>query len=215
MQEETVATAEARPQRSRMLVWPLVIFAVLALLFAFALRSGDPSRLPSALIGRPAPAIDLAALDGLSDGVRSIGGFASADLANGQVSVVNFWASWCAPCVQEHPQLVALKERTGVRLYGVNYKDQSTAARRFLGRYGNPFVAVGVDSNGRAAIEWGVTGMPETFIVNGKGEIRLQAHGPDLGRDAGDAHHPGHPRGRSALIYEACRGCRLDAASTR
>jgi cytochrome c biogenesis protein CcmG, thiol:disulfide interchange protein DsbE len=178
MQEKTVASAEAPPQRSRMLVWPLVIFAVLALLFAFALRSGDPSRLPSALIGRPAPAIDLAALEGLGDGVRAVSGFASADLANGQVSVVNFWASWCAPCVQEHPQLVALKERMGVRLYGVNYKDQAAAARRFLGRYGNPFVAVGVDANGRAAIEWGVTGMPETFVLNGKGEITYKHVGP-------------------------------------
>jgi cytochrome c biogenesis protein CcmG, thiol:disulfide interchange protein DsbE len=178
MQEKTPTTAEARPQRSRILVWPLAIFVVLALLFTFALRSGDPSRLPSALIGRAAPAVDLPALEGLSDGVRSIGGFASADLGNGQVSVVNFWASWCAPCVQEHPHLVVLKERMGVRLYGVNYKDQSPAARRFLGRYGNPFVAVGVDANGRAAIEWGVTGMPETFVLNGKGEITYKHVGP-------------------------------------
>lgn len=171
-------TAEGRPQRSRVLMWPLAIFAVVALLFAFALRGGDPSSLPSALIGRPAPAIDLPALEGLSDGVRSIGPFASADLAKGQVSVVNFWASWCAPCIQEHPLLVALKERTGVRLYGINYKDRAAAARRFLGRYGNPFVAVGVDANGRAAIEWGVTGMPETFILNGRGEITYKHVGP-------------------------------------
>jgi cytochrome c biogenesis protein CcmG, thiol:disulfide interchange protein DsbE len=114
----------------------------------------------------------------LSDGARTIGGFNSADLTKGEVSVVNFWASWCAPCVQEHPLLVALKERTGVKLYGVNYKDQAATARRFLGRYGNPFVAVGVDANGRAAIDWGVTGMPETFIVNGKGEIVYKHIGP-------------------------------------
>ena len=114
----------------------------------------------------------------MNDGAQPIDGFSSANLAKGEVSVVNFWASWCAPCVQEHPLLVALKERTGVKLYGVNYKDQAATARRFLGRYGNPFVAVGVDANGRAAIDWGVTGMPETFIVNGKGEIVYKHIGP-------------------------------------
>ncbi len=169
---------EARPQRSRVLIWPLAIFAIMALLFAFALRGGDPSKLPSALIGRPAPAVVLQPLDGLNDGLRPIGGFDTADLAKGEVSVVNFWASWCVPCVQEHPLLVALREQTGVKLYGINYKDQAATARRFLGRYGNPFAAVGVDTNGRAAIEWGVTGMPETFIVNGKGEIVYKHIGP-------------------------------------
>ena len=109
---------------------------------------------------------------------------------------MNFWASWCVPCVQEHPLLVALKERTGVRVYGVNYKDQAAAARRFLGRYGNPFSAVGVDGNGRAAIEWGVYGMPETFVVNGKGRDRLQARRPDHARGARNQDHPGDPRGR-------------------
>ena len=178
MQEHMVATAEARTGRTRLLIWPLAIFAVLAVVFALALTGGDPSRLPSALIGRPAPPIVLPALEGLSDGARPIGGFNSADLATGEVSVVNFWASWCVPCVQEHPLLVALKERTGVKLYGVNYKDQAATARRFLGRYGNPFTAVGVDTDGRAAIDWGVTGMPETFIVNGKGEIVYKHIGP-------------------------------------
>ncbi|KAB2914808.1 MAG: DsbE family thiol:disulfide interchange protein [Hyphomicrobiaceae bacterium] len=160
------------------LLWPLVGFAVLALLFAFALRTGEPSRLPSALIGKQVPVMDLPALEGLTDGARAIGGFASSDLAKGQVSVVNFWASWCGPCVQEHPFLVALKEKTGVPLYGINYKDQAAAARRFLGRYGNPYTAVGVDGNGRAAIEWGVYGMPETFIVNGEGKIVYKHVGP-------------------------------------
>jgi cytochrome c biogenesis protein CcmG, thiol:disulfide interchange protein DsbE len=178
MQQESTASAEAVPQRSRALLWPLAIFAVLAALFALALRSGDPSRLPSALIGKPAPAVSLPALDGLTDGTRPVGGFATADLGKGEVSVVNFWASWCVPCVDEHPMLVALKAATGVKLYGVNYKDQAATARRFLGRYGNPFTAVGIDANGRAAIEWGVTGMPETFIVNGKGEIVYKHVGP-------------------------------------
>lgn len=178
MQEQPIATVEARTGRSRLLIWPLAIFAILALLFALALKGGDPSRLPSALIGRTAPAIALPPLEGLNDGAQRIDGFSSANLETGEVSVVNFWASWCAPCVQEHPLLVALKERTGVKLYGVNYKDQAATARRFLGRYGNPFTAVGVDDNGRAAIDWGVTGMPETFIVNGKGEIVYKHIGP-------------------------------------
>ena len=178
MAEMTQTTAEKPSQRSRALIWPLAIFAVMAALFAFALRSGDPSKLPSALIGKRAPAVSLPALDGLNDGGRPVAGFDTADLAKGEVTVVNFWASWCAPCVQEHPLLVALKEQTGVKLYGINYKDQAATARRFLGRYGNPFTAVGVDGNGRAAIEWGVTGMPETFIVNGKGEIVYKHIGP-------------------------------------
>jgi cytochrome c biogenesis protein CcmG/thiol:disulfide interchange protein DsbE len=169
---------EPRGRRSRVLIWPLAIFAVLAGIFAFALRSGDPSKLPSALIGKPVPAIELQGLEGLTDGGRAVGGFASTDLAKGELSVVNFWASWCVPCVQEHPVLVALRERTRVRVYGVNYKDQAVAARRFLGRYGNPYAAVGVDGNGRAAIEWGVYGMPETFLVNGRGQIIYKHVGP-------------------------------------
>ncbi len=178
MPEQTLSPADARSGRSRLLVWPLVIFGILATLFALALTSGDPSRLPSALIGRPAPAIALPALEGLTDGAQPVPGFSTADLVRGEVAVVNFWASWCVPCVQEHPLLVVLKERTGVKLYGINYKDQAATARRFLGRYGNPFTAVGVDTNGRAAIEWGVTGMPETFILNGKGEIIYKHIGP-------------------------------------
>jgi len=174
----TPSPSPSRGGGPRALVWPLAIFAILAGMFAFALRSGDPSKLPSALIGKPVPSIALPGVEGLNDGVRPIVGFAGADLAGGQVSVVNFWASWCVPCVQEHPQLVALKEKAGVRLYGVNYKDQAAAARRFLGRYGNPFAAVGTDGNGRAAIEWGVYGMPETFVVNGKGEIAYKHVGP-------------------------------------
>jgi cytochrome c biogenesis protein CcmG, thiol:disulfide interchange protein DsbE len=178
MQEKTAIGSGGKSGPSRLLIWPLAIFTVLAIVFAFALRSGDPSKLPSALIGRTAPAIELQGLEGLTEAGRPVGGFASADLANGQVSVVNFWASWCIPCVQEHPVLVALQERTGVRVYGVNYKDQAAAARRFLGRYGNPFFAVGVDGNGRAAIEWGVYGMPETFVLNGEGRIVYKHVGP-------------------------------------
>ena len=168
--------SEARERRSRALVWPLAVFCALAALFALALKSGDPSRLPSALIGKPVPQMALAALPDLVDGSRPIPGFASDEL-KGHASVVNFWASWCEPCEQEHPLLLALQAR-GVRIYGVNYKDQASVARRFLDRHGNPFAAVGVDGGGRAAIEWGVYGMPETFIVDAKGLIVYKHIGP-------------------------------------
>jgi cytochrome c biogenesis protein CcmG/thiol:disulfide interchange protein DsbE len=172
-----VSSAEAR-RGTGWVVVPLAIFVVVAAMFAFALRSGDPSKLPSALIGRPVPQTAFAPLEGLVVGGRAVPGFSGADLARGKVSVVNFWASWCKPCIDEHPLLVELRSRTAVDIFGVNYKDQTTAARRFLGRYGNPFTAVGVDGNGRNAIEWGVYGMPETFVVDGRGEIAFKHVGP-------------------------------------
>jgi len=162
----------------RLPVWPLVVFGVLALLFLFALRSGDPSRLPSALIGRAAPSVALPPVEGLTDSGRPIPGVPALKPEPGEVTVVNFWASWCAPCLQEHPQLMALSEQPGVRLYGINYKDQAASARRFLGRHGNPFAAVGVDGDGRAGIEWGVIAVPETFVVDGRGVIVYKHTGP-------------------------------------
>lgn len=165
------ATASAARRSRAWVIAPVLVFAALVVLFAFALTTGDPSRLPSALIGKPVPATQFAALDGLRDAGRPVPGFSNTDLAKGEVSVVNFWASWCSGCAEEQNMLLALKDNTGAPLYGVNYKDKPTAARRFLGRYGNPFKAVGTDDTGRSAIEWGVYGMPETFIVNGKGEI--------------------------------------------
>jgi cytochrome c biogenesis protein CcmG/thiol:disulfide interchange protein DsbE len=157
---------------------PALIFAAVAMLFAFALTSGDPSKLPSALIGKPVPQTEFPALEGLQNAGAPVSGFTSADLGHGKVSVVNFWASWCGPCVEEQPLLIELQQRSGVDLYGINYKDQTTSARRFLGRYGNPFKAVGTDANGRGAIEWGVYGMPETFVVNGQGTIAYKHVGP-------------------------------------
>lgn len=157
---------------------PVIVFAVVAGFFAMALRSGDPSRLPSTLVGKPVPETVFPALEGLELGGKPEAGFSSADLAKGKVSVVNYWASWCQPCVEEHPFLEQLKEQAGVDLYGVNYKDQTDAARRYIGRYGNPYSAVGTDVSGRAAIDWGVYGTPETFIVNGKGEVVYKHVGP-------------------------------------
>jgi cytochrome c biogenesis protein CcmG/thiol:disulfide interchange protein DsbE len=159
------------------LALPLAVFGLLALLFVLALRGGDPSRLPSALIGRSAPGTTLPALEGLNEGTAAVPGVSAADLKTGQVTVVNYWASWCAPCQQEHPQLMALKER-GVRILGINYKDQPANARRFLGRFGNPFAAVGSDADGRAGIEWGVIAVPESFVVDGRGTVVYKHTGP-------------------------------------
>lgn len=178
--QETGAGKPTSATRNRGLVLaPLAIFAVLVLMLSFALQKGDPSRIPSALIGKPAPNIDLSALEGMTrDGGQLLPGISRADLIGDRVSIVNFWASWCAPCVEEHPLLVRLATRADVALFGVNYKDQAANARRFLGRYGNPFRAVGVDTDGRAAIEWGVYGMPETFVVDGRGVIVYKHVGP-------------------------------------
>ncbi len=168
----------ARRNRTAWVVAPLVIFVILALIFAFALSSGDPSKLPSALIGKPAPVAEFGPLEGLRIGENQVPGFDQKELSDGKVTVVNFWASWCVPCVQEHPMLLELKKRTGVAIYGVNYKDKSSAARRFIGRYGNPYDRLGTDPNGRGAIEWGVYGMPETFIIDGRGKIAFKHVGP-------------------------------------
>ncbi|HEX2555269.1 MAG TPA: DsbE family thiol:disulfide interchange protein [Microvirga sp.] len=172
------AAEAAPPRRFRLLfVLPALIFAALALLFVVRLHAGDPSRLPSALIGRPVPAFALAPLEGLRADGRPIPGLSQADL-KGRVTIVNVWASWCAPCRQEHPVLMDLARAGAARVVGINYKDNPENARRFLGALGNPFAAVGVDPNGRTAIDWGVYGVPETFIVGPDGTIRHKHVGP-------------------------------------
>ena len=160
------------------LIGPLTLFVIVAGFFLYALRSGDPTTLPSVLIGKPVPEFSLAGVDSLMSNGRPVPGFSHTDLAKGTVSIVNVWASWCGPCHKEHPFLVELKNRSKAPLFGINYKDKAVNARRFLGRYGNPFVAVGVDSMGRVAIDWGVYGVPETYIVNGAGQIIYRHVGP-------------------------------------
>ena len=166
----------ARPEQSRGRLWlvliPAVVFMGLALLFWKGL-SGKPSEIPSALIGKPVPDFALAAVPGLD-----VPGFGTADLKNGKVAVVNVWASWCAPCRIEHPLLVELAKRTDITLIGINYKDEPENAVRFLGTLGQPFAAVGMDRDGRAAVDWGVYGVPETFVVDGQGVIRYKHIGP-------------------------------------
>jgi cytochrome c biogenesis protein CcmG/thiol:disulfide interchange protein DsbE len=156
---------------------PLAVFLALAALFLFRLGSGDPSRVPSALIGRPAPETNLPPVEGLTRDGKPVPGLTTADL-QGAVTLVNVWASWCVPCHDEIPLLVKLGEDKRLKLVGINYKDKADNARRFLGRYGNPFVATGSDPNGRASIEWGVYGVPETFIVGRDGRIAYKLVGP-------------------------------------
>ena len=164
--------------RRRILVLtPLVIFLVLVLLFVIRLFSGDPSRIPSALIGHPAPQTTLPPVAGLDRDGKPVPGI-EPESFKGAVTVVNVWASWCVPCHDEAPLLMQLAQNPKLRIIGINYKDQPENARRFLGRYGNPFVATGADYNGRAAIEWGVYGVPETFVVGRDGRIAYKLVGP-------------------------------------
>ena len=164
-------------RRSLLLALPLIGFAGLAVLFGLRLEGGDPSRIPSALIGHPAPQTALPPLAGLISDGAPVPGLDTATF-KGKISVVNVWASWCVPCHDEAPLLTELAKDKRLQLIGINYKDTPDNARRFLGRYGNPFGAVGVDGNGRAAIEWGVYGVPETFIVGRQGTILYKLVGP-------------------------------------
>ena len=166
-------TLTARRRRLLFLL-PMLIFVALAALFAARLVSGDPSRIPSALIGRPVPDTTLPGVEGLKRGGEPVPGWSSAEMkAPGQVTILNVWASWCAPCQEEHPVLMNLAAKEpGIRVVGLNYKDNPENARRFLGQFGNPFAAVGADKGGTNAIAWGVYGVPETFIIGPDGTIR-------------------------------------------
>jgi cytochrome c biogenesis protein CcmG, thiol:disulfide interchange protein DsbE len=176
MSEETTIDT-SRLRRVLLMALPLIMFAGLAVLFLFRLHEGDPSRIPSALIGHPAPQTTLPPLEGLVNNGVPVPGLDPASL-KGRVSLVNVWASWCVPCHDEAPLLIALGQDKRLQVVGINYKDQPENARRFLGRYGNPFGIVGVDGNGRAAIEWGVYGVPETFVVGREGTILFKLVGP-------------------------------------
>lgn len=148
--------------KARFLV-PAAVLAALVVLFAAGLQR-DPTVIPSPLIGRTAPAFDLATQSG--------GRLTDATLRGAPV-VVNFWASWCTPCLEEHPLLLELA-RSGVRIIGINYKDDPQAAAQWLARHGNPFSAVALDPQGRAGLDWGVYGVPETFVLDATGTIRYK-----------------------------------------
>ncbi len=158
---------------------PLLLFAALAVLFFVRLYSGDASLLPSALVGKQVPAFVLPPVEQVPEKP----GFSDSDLRQGKVTLVNVFASWCVPCHQEHELIMQLSAdpalaALGVRLFGIAYKDDPVNVNRFLAEGGNPFARIGADRNGRIAIDWGVYGVPETFIVKGDGTIAYRFVGP-------------------------------------
>jgi cytochrome c biogenesis protein CcmG/thiol:disulfide interchange protein DsbE len=157
--------------RRALYLLPLLAFCVLIGWFALALRPNyDPQTLPSAMIDKPAPSFDLAALNGGAN--LSLAGL------KGQVVLVNFFASWCAPCRIEQPILMRLTKQEHVALYGIDYKDQPAAARRILAELGDPYRAIGLDADGITGINFGVYGVPETYVIDKNGEIRKRFVGP-------------------------------------
>ncbi len=154
---------------------PALIFVGLALVFFHSLSGPPPDELPSALIDKPAPALVLPPLDA---GAKA---FMPADLRAGRVTVLNVWASWCVPCRAEAPALAALAARKDIVLYGLVYKDKAASARAYLNDVGDPFSRIDLDADGHAGIEWGIYGVPETFVIDGKGIVRFRYAGPIVG----------------------------------
>ena len=185
----TPAEGSGTARRTLLLLLPLAVFASLVVLFLVQLGSGDPSRLPSVLIGHPAPKTDLPPLAGLTRDGKPMPGLSNAAFP-GELTLVNVWASWCIPCADEVPFLEKLSRDKRIKLVGINYKDSSDNARRFLNRYGNPFAAVGVDANGRAAIDWGVYGVPKTYLVDRAGTIVYKLVGPVTADNLANALDP-------------------------
>ena len=176
----TAPRPEAGSARRPLLIFvPLVLFAALAALFVIRLYSGDTSLLPSALIGKQVPAFALPPVEGLPDKP----GFSDADLRHGNVTLVNVFASWCVPCHQDHQLIMRFSTdpalaRAGARLFGLAYKDDPANIRGFLAEAGDPYARIGADRKGRTAIDWGVYGVPETFVVKGDGTIAYRFAGP-------------------------------------
>jgi cytochrome c biogenesis protein CcmG/thiol:disulfide interchange protein DsbE len=166
-----------KKRRNVLIVLPLMAFIALAALFLYRLGTGDPSVLPSALIGHPAPVTDLPPLPGLERDGKPIPGVSNATF-QGAVTLVNVWASWCVPCRDEVPFLEQLSKDKRIQLVGINYKDSPEDARRFLNRFGNPFIANGRDASGRTSIDWGVYGVPETYLIGRDGRIAYKLVGP-------------------------------------
>lgn len=155
--------------KNALMALPFVAAVFLGVLFWGALTGGsDPDR-PSPLVGRMVPEFTLPPL-GRAGRSLDADGLSGTDLADGQVKIVNFWASWCAPCRVEHPLLTALAE-SGVPVHGIVYKDRPASAKQFLTMSGDPFSRIGFDQSGRASIDWGVSAVPETFVVGGDGRI--------------------------------------------
>lgn len=169
---------------------PLAIFAGLAAIFWSQLSSGrDISEIPSALIGSKAPFRDLSPLDGAMRDGSPVPALTAAS-AEGRLTLVNFWASWCVPCRHEHPIIMALSRDPRLTVLGVNYKDGNENALRFLDELGNPFSAIGLDPNGKMAIDWGVYGIPETYLVGPDGTILYKKVGPFDDRSLREGLYP-------------------------
>ena len=178
MTEQQSVQVPARRRRLFVALLPLIIFGLLAAIFALQLASGrDESVIPSALIGKPAPNVSLAPVPGLTQNGSPLPGIDPAAF-KGKITLVNVFGSWCVPCRTEHPFLMRLAGDERITLIGLNYKDKAENAASFLGELGNPFAAVGADTDGRAAIEWGVYGVPETFLVGPDGTILYKHVGP-------------------------------------
>lgn len=178
-QDSELTAPQPRKKRGWLAFLPFAIFVALALLLLLRLFAGDASRLPSALIGKEVPHFSLPPLAGLEDHP----GFSDAELRQGHVTVVNVFASWCVPCHQEHAILMQLAAdpaltASGVVIAGLAYKDEPDNIRRFLGQAGDPYKMIGADKSGRTSIDWGVYGVPETFIVKGDGTIAYKFIGP-------------------------------------
>jgi cytochrome c biogenesis protein CcmG/thiol:disulfide interchange protein DsbE len=171
---------------------PALALAVLGFFFFRSLNGPPPDELPSALVDKPAPATPLPALD------TATTGFVPGDLRAGHVTVVNVWASWCVPCRAEAPALASLSQMKGIALYGIVYEDTANAARAYLRDVGNPFSRIDLDSHGQAGIDWGVYGVPETFVIDGRGIVRLRYAGPIVGDTLASIILPAIARARAA-----------------
>ncbi len=177
---ETEGNAGAGGKRMRVILaaLPLAIFVGLALIFWTQLTSGrSTSEIPSALIGTKAPYRDLEPLAGAIRNGAPVPAL-TAETGKGRLTLVNFWASWCVPCRQEHPIILALSQDPRLNVVGVNYKDRAEGALGFLGELGNPFSAIGLDPVGKMAIDWGVYGIPESYLVGPDGTILYKRVGP-------------------------------------
>ncbi|MEM6305626.1 MAG: DsbE family thiol:disulfide interchange protein [Pseudomonadota bacterium] len=158
-----------------LMILPPLVFAGFVAVAAVGMFREDPDALPSTLIGQPAPGVPAATLEGFAPATAEM-------LAVGDVTLVNFWASWCPPCRAEHPKLLELQSE-GVNIVGINFRDLESDAATYLTEDGNPFAGVGFDPRGRTAIDWGVTAPPETFILDGEGRVLFRFAGPLIGSD--------------------------------
>ncbi|NNE54008.1 MAG: DsbE family thiol:disulfide interchange protein [Sulfitobacter sp.] len=163
------------PKIRPLMVAPPLIFAAFVALAAFGMFRDHPEGLPSTFVGKPAPGLPEAPLEGFPPATPEM-------LASGQVTLVNFWASWCPPCRAEHPKLLEMAA-AGIPIVGINFKDKARNARKYLTEDDNPFIGVGFDPQGRKAIDWGVTAPPETFILDGDGTVLFRYAGPLVGSD--------------------------------